>query len=72
MPPSGTPCTTYLEPQDVAQLRLRAKAADRSLAGEIRHALRRHLSGGPSTSESPAGQPSFREDTAGQRRDVSD
>jgi hypothetical protein len=55
MPASGTPLTTYLEPHDAALLRERAKEADRSLAGEIRHAIRQHLNG-PSTSEAaPAG-----------------
>lgn len=71
MPPSGTPLTTYVEARDAAQLRLRAKAADRSLAGEIRHAIRQHLNS-PKASESSAGQPSFRENTAGLRRDVPD
>jgi hypothetical protein len=55
MPTTGTPLTTYLSLRDAAELRERAKAADRSLAGEIRHAIRRHLNG-PSTSEAaPAG-----------------
>ena len=55
MPIAGTPLTTYLEPHDANRLRERAKAADRSLAGEIRHAIRQHLSD-PSTSEAAPAQ----------------
>jgi hypothetical protein len=41
--PSGTPLTTYVEARDADRLRQAAKASDRSLAGEIRHAIRQHL-----------------------------
>lgn len=58
MPTQGIPLSTYLEPHDAEALRECAKAADRSIAGEIRHAIRRHLN-----NESPAGTPSSRDNS---------
>lgn len=49
--PTGTPHTTYLEAHDAAELRVRAKVNDRSLAAEIRRAVRLYLDGHSSNSE---------------------
>jgi hypothetical protein len=59
MRPSGLPLTTYVEPQMAEQLRQCAKAADRSIAAEIRMAIRRHVL--TTTSEGPAGGPDLRD-----------
>ena len=48
------PHTTYLAPRDADRLRERAKAADRSVAGEIRHAIRHHLSESNKSEAAPA------------------
>lgn len=40
---SGVTLATYLSPADAATLRARAEAADRSIAAEIRRALRGYL-----------------------------
>lgn len=58
-PDAVVPCTTYLDPSDAERLRALTKLTDRSIAGEIRHAVRLHLK----TSESPAGQPSSRDNS---------
>ncbi len=55
-PDAVVPLTTYLDASDAERLRALTKVTDRSIAGEIRHAVRQHLL----TSESPAGQPSSR------------
>jgi hypothetical protein len=58
-PDAVVPLTTYLDASDAERLRALTKTTDRSIAGEIRHAIRQHLN----TSESPAGQPSSRDNS---------
>lgn len=58
---SGVSLSTYLAPHEAEALRCRARAADRSVAAEIRRAIRGHLCD-PLTSESPAGTPSSHDD----------
>jgi hypothetical protein len=58
IPDFRTPLTTYLDSSDAERLRALTKSTDRSIAGEIRFAIRKHLN----TSESPAGRPSSRDD----------
>jgi hypothetical protein len=55
MPTTGIALSTYLEPHDADRLRQCAKAADRSLAGEIRHAIRQHLNVSSTSGAAPAG-----------------
>jgi hypothetical protein len=55
----NAPTSTYLPPADLERLREVARANERTLAGEIRFAIREHLR----KSESPAGEPSFRGDS---------
>jgi hypothetical protein len=58
-PDAVVPLTTYLDASDAAKLRALAKTTDRSIAGEIRFAVRQHLN----NSGSPAGQPSSRDNS---------
>jgi hypothetical protein len=57
-------------PDLAAAIQQQARHAERSVAAELRLALRDRVAGS-NTNESPAGQPSSREVTAGTRRDVS-
>jgi len=50
------------------QFRAVARAADRSTRGHLRHLIREHVIA--TTSETPAGGPTPREDTAGLGRNV--
>jgi hypothetical protein len=59
MRPSGLPLTTYIQPDLAEQLRACAKASDRSVAAEIRQAIRAHVLA--STSEAQAGRPELRD-----------
>jgi hypothetical protein len=61
MPHSGLPLTTYVEPHMAAQLRACAKASDRSIAAEIRQAIRSHVLA--TTSEGPAATQSLRDNS---------
>ena len=56
----GEIVSTYLSPADASTLRARAAAADRSIAAEIRRALRPYLN-----DQSPADEPGSGEDTSG-------
>jgi hypothetical protein len=58
-PDAVVPITTYLDASDAERLRALTKVTDRSVAGEVRHAIRAHLL----TSESPAATPSSRDNS---------
>lgn len=60
---SGCSLSTYLAPADAEALRARAAAGDRSVAAEIRRAIRAYLTDAPSNGESPATTPSSRDNS---------
>lgn len=53
MPRDGVVLSVYVTPDDAANLRARALAADRSVSAEVRRMLRLSMNEGPAATPSP-------------------